>query len=126
MKETGIVVNLSKTPIQIRRIYISYFKKQVIELVEQSQKIIEEIEEKAKNIWDFYFFKIDMTDYSSVLNEVQTDEELRILNDKIENIDSIINLLESVSLHDDMFMCPSEIIMTPDMFKIYDKITKER
>ena len=126
MKETGIVVNLSKTPIQIRRIYISYFKKQVIELVEQSQKIREEIEEKAKNIWDFYFFKIDMTDYSSVLNEVQTDEELRILNDKIENIDSIINLLESVSLHDDMFMCPSEIIMTPDMFKIYDKITKER
>ena len=126
MKETAVVVNLSKTSIQMRRIYISYFEKEVIELKEKSQKIRKEIEEQSKNIWDFYFFKIDMTDDLSISYKLLSNREFISIRNKIDNLKEIINLLKSVSLHDDMIDCPSEIIMSPKLFKLYDQIKRNR
>ena len=126
MKETAVVVNLSKTSIQMRRIYISYFEKEVIELEEKSQKIKQEIEEQSKNIWNFYFFKIDVTDSTSISYKLLSNQEYVYIRNDIDNIKEIINLLKSVSLHDDMVDCPSEIIMSPELFKLYDKIKRNR
>ena len=126
MKETAVVVNLSKTSIQMRRIYISYFEKEVIELKEKSQKIKQKIEEQSKNIWNLYFFKIDMTDDLSISYKLLSNREFISIRNEIDNLKEIINLLKSASLHDDMIDCPSEIIMSPKLFKLYDKIKRNR